>query len=199
MTAAGVRRVLKLHEMAREAFQAAMEILQIVELMERQNTGRINGNLSDSGAARAGISIRNSMITRLVILVAGAFAHTRRDDRHLRKAFEEVSDVNVRRHLNIDKSVLADAEARWQVLQADPRLTAIKHFRDKFTAHSADPAQGMPLPNFGDMFAFAKELTAVMERFAIGVGTTTEKLSDTDDWRVESAQKFWEPWEFLRK
>jgi hypothetical protein len=199
MMATEVRRVLKLHDMAREAFQAAMEILQIVELMERQNTGRINGNISDSGAARAGISIRNSMITRLVILVAGAFAHTRRDDRHLRKAFEEVSDVNVRRHLKIDKDVLSDAEARWQVLQTDPRITAIKHFRDKFTAHSADPVQGMPLPNFGDTFAFAKELTAVMERFAIGVGTTTEKLSDTEDWRVESAQKFWEPWEFLRK
>jgi len=46
---------------AREAFQTGMEILQIIELMERQNTGRINGNISDSGAARAGITIRNSM------------------------------------------------------------------------------------------------------------------------------------------
>ena len=54
---------------AKEALETGLEILQHIELMQRQNTGRINGNLSDSGAARAGMTIRSSMITRLVILV----------------------------------------------------------------------------------------------------------------------------------
>jgi hypothetical protein len=176
-----------------------MEILQIIELMERQNTGRINGNISDSGAARAGITIRNSMITRLVILVGGAFSPTRPGDRHLRKGFEEMADMTVRGQLSMDTQAFADAERAWQALQADPRLATIKHFRDKFTAHSADPIKGMQLPNYGETFDFAKEVAAVMEKFAIGVGVTTEKLSDTEDRRVESSQKFWEPWEFLRK
>jgi hypothetical protein len=66
-----------------------MEILQLIELMKGQNTGRINGNISESGAARAGITVRNSLTTRLVILVAGAFAPTRPDDKHLRKGFKD--------------------------------------------------------------------------------------------------------------
>ncbi len=40
----------------------------------------------------------------------------------------------------------------------------------------------------GEMFDFAKQVAAVMEKFAIGVGVTTEKLSDTDDWRITAAE-----------
>jgi AbiU2 len=193
------RKAHAVAQMAKEAFETGMEILQLVELMERQNTGRINGNISDSGAARAGITIRNSMITRLVILVARAFPPTRSGDKHLRKGFEELNDATVRGELAMDKTAFADAERMWQALQVDPRLTTIKHFRDKYTAHSANPTEGVAPPNFGDMFAFARAVSAVMEKFAIGVGVTTERLSDTEDWRVESSQKFWEPWEFYRK
>ena len=199
MGAVAYSKAVAIAEMAKEAFQTGMEILQLVELMERQNSGRINGNISDSGAARAGITIRNSMTTRLVILVAGAFSPTRPDDRHLRKGFEDLSDANLRSQLAMDQPAFADAERMWQALQADPRLTTIKHFRDKYTAHTANPKQGIAPPNFGEMFDFSRAVAAVMERFAIGVGVTTEKLSDTEDWRVESSQNFWEPWELLRR
>lgn len=184
---------------AREAHQTGMEILQIIELMERQNTGRINGNLTDSGAARAGTTIRNSLTTRLVILVAGAFAPTRSGDKHLRMGFEEMADPSVRSQLPMDKQVFAQAESLWKKLQSDPRLVTVKHFRDKYTAHSADPKPGVRPPQYGEMFGFAKEVAITMEQFAIGVGITDEKLSETADWRIESAQKFWEPWEFLRR
>ena len=185
--------------MATEAFETGMEILQLVELMERQNSGRINGNLSASGAARAAMAIRNSMIARLVILVAGAFSPTRPGDKHLRRGFEEMSHASVRSQLSMDAQAFADAQGRWQALQADPRLTAIKHFRDKYTAHSAAPKTGIAPPQYGEMFDFAREVATVMEKFAIGVGVTTELLSDTENWRIESSQKFWEPWEFLRR
>jgi hypothetical protein len=48
------------------------------------------------------------------------------------------------------------------------------------------------------MFAFSKEVAAVMEKFANGIGATTEKLADTADKRLDSIQRFWEPREFLR-
>ena len=184
---------------AKEAFQTGMEILQLVDLIERQNTGRINGNISDSGAARAGITIRNSMITRLVILAAGAFANTRTGDKHLRKGFEEIKDPGLRSQLAMNQQAFAEAEAMWQRLLTDPRFATIKHFRDKSTAHTADPAQGMRPPQYNEMFDFAKEVATTMEKFAIGVGVTTETLADTEDWRIDSSQRFWEPWEFLRK
>jgi hypothetical protein len=176
-----------------------MEIFELIEIMEKQNTGRINGNLSDSGAARAAIVVRNSLTTRLVILVAGAFAPTRPGDRHLRKGFEEMSDPKLRGQLRIDQPTLAEAEILWTKLQSDPRLATVKHFRDKSTAHSANPKPGTRPPQWGEMFDFAKEVAIAMEKFAIGVGVTTEKLSETDDWRIDSAQKFWKPWELLRR
>jgi hypothetical protein len=40
-------------------------------------------------------------------------------------------------------------------------------------------------PQFGEMFDFAKELAEVMESFVLGVGFTTEELSDTADWRLD--------------
>ena len=46
-------KVDSIKTIAEEAFETGMEILQLIELMERQNTGRINGNISNSGAARA--------------------------------------------------------------------------------------------------------------------------------------------------
>jgi hypothetical protein len=46
-------RTASIEAIAKDGFLTGMEILQLVELMERQNSGRINGNLSNSGAARA--------------------------------------------------------------------------------------------------------------------------------------------------
>jgi hypothetical protein len=86
----------------------------------------------------------------------------------------------------------------FELLESDPRLAIIKHFRDKKIAHSAESLQGVRSPRYGEMFNFAREVATVMEKFAIGVGVTTEKLSETTDWRMESSQKFWEPWELLR-
>jgi hypothetical protein len=192
-------KLSSIETIAKEAFETGMEILQLIELMERQNTGRINGNISDSGAARAGITVRNSMTTRLVILVAGAFANTRAGDKHLRKGFQEMKAASLRNQLPMNQTAFADAEAMFQRLQNDPRMATIKHFRDKSTAHSANPAPGMRPPQYGEMFNFAKEVAATMGKFAIGVGVTTETLADTEDWRIESSQKFWEPWEFLRR
>jgi hypothetical protein len=53
-----------MQDFSEEAWATALEILQIIELMERQNTGRINTNLTDSGVASAGSTIRNCMIAR---------------------------------------------------------------------------------------------------------------------------------------
>jgi hypothetical protein len=168
-----------IEEIGEEAFSTALEILQLVELIEKQNTGRINGNLSDSGAGRAAETVRNSMISRLVLLVAGAFAPTRPGDRHLRKGFEEVSKPSARNALNKpDPTTLNEADALWQTIQSDPRMATIKHFRDKFTAHSAHPLKGVPLPEFGETFEFARALAKVMEKFALGVGAAPENRTN---------------------
>jgi hypothetical protein len=191
-------KVAAISAIATEAHQTGMEILQLIDVMEKQNTGRINGNLTESGAARAAQVVRNSLTTRLVILVAGAFAPTRPGDRHLAKGFEEMVDPNLRSQLAMDTGAFAQAEASWTKLKSDPRWATIRHFRNKYTAHSADPDPGVRPPQYGEMFDFSKEVAEMMEQFAIGVGVTTEKLAETADSRIVSSQTFWEPWEFRK-
>jgi hypothetical protein len=87
---------ISVNEIARDGFLSALEILQLIEVMEIQNGGRTNANISDSGAGRAGIVVRNSLISRITLLVAGAFSPARRDDRHLRRAFELLRDPQIR-------------------------------------------------------------------------------------------------------
>jgi hypothetical protein len=195
MTAASVNLI------ARDGFLAALEILQLIEVMEKQNQGRINANLSDSDAARAGIVVRNSLVARIILLVAGAFSPARRDDKHLRRAFELLRDPTIRAAIEKDGSaqVLQEAIDLWNTLNTDPSLPMIKHFRDKFTAHSSKPDENIPIPNYNEFFSFAKKTAGLMERLAHGVGGTTETLDETSDWRLASAQAFWEPWELLRK
>lgn len=190
-----------IEEIASEGFLCALEILQLIELMDKQNTGRINGNLSDSGAARAGIVVRNALIARITLLVAGAYSPARPGDKHLRRAFDLLGDPRTCAAVEQQgsKAALDEAINLWQALNADGKRSTIKHFRDKFTAHSAEPQPGVPLPSYGDMFDFAKRTASLMEKFAHAAGVTTETLDDTADWRLDSAQAFWEPWEFVRR
>jgi hypothetical protein len=190
----------RVNEIARDGFLTALEILQLIEVMEKQNQGRINANLSDSGAARAGIVVRNSLVARVTLLVAGAFSPARRYDKHLRRAFELLNDPDVRAAIEKQGSAQALHEAIdfWKSLNDDPALPTIKHFRDKYTAHSAEADVNIPIPNYRDFFAFARKTAALMEKLAHGVGGTAETLEDTADWRVSSAQAFWEPWESQR-
>lgn len=190
-------------EIAEKAFIEGLEILQIIELMQKQNTGRINGNLTDGGAARAGVVIRNSLISRLTLLTAGAMSPVNRaDDRHVRKAVELLQDPTVRRDVQSmggQPNRIAQFERLWAELDADPRRTVVKHFRDKWTAHSAVPNPQIRPPTYDEMFAFSKAIAGAIESFAHAVGVTRESHQDTMDEMISASQEFWRPWEFMHR
>jgi hypothetical protein len=119
----------------------------------------------------------------------------------LRRAFELLRDPAIRAAIEKDGSaqVLQEAIDLWNTLNTDPSLPIIKHFRDKFTAHSSKPDENISIPNYNEFFSFAKKTAGLMEKLAHGVGGTTETLDETADWRLASAQAFWEPWELFRK
>jgi hypothetical protein len=184
-------------EIAHEAFQNAHEILQLIEVMQLQNRGRINVHLSEAGAARAGIVVRNSLIARITLLVSGCYAPTRDGDKHLRRAFEIMRDPAIRAEIEKDgsKRVLDEAEQLWNAINQDPQLKTVKHFRDKYTAHSAEPKANVPIPNYDEFFDFARATAHVMEKLAHAAGGTTDTLDDLMDTMIASAQEFWKPWE----
>jgi len=195
MSAARVR------EIAIENFSNALEILQLIEVMQQQNRNRINGNLSEAGAARAAMVVRNALIARITLLVAGAFSPTREGDKHLRKAFEllERPDVRAEVEKSGSKDALRDAIKLWQDINQHDQVPIVKHFRDKYTAHSAKPKQDIPIPTYNEFFELARATTAVMEKLAHATGGTSETLEELLDEMAVSAQAFWEPWEFSRK
>src|SRR5690554_4962897 len=88
--------VAQIADIAEMAFRDALEILQIIQLMQSQNSGNVNDNLSAAELAWAGIAIRNSLVSRLVILSARCYSPTRDGDLHLRQAIDLLSDAGVK-------------------------------------------------------------------------------------------------------
>ena len=186
------------NEVAHLGFLDALEIIALIEVMERQNQGRVAGKLSDEGAAAAGIVIRNALITRIAILVARPFAPLRKGDLHLRRAFDELLKISaIRDHIRSigAESDLLEAERLWSDAQADPEREKIKHFRDKYTAHLGEPTPGIANPEYNNFFAFARKTTRVMEKLAHASRGTKETLDEHYDDFIKSAQIFWKPWD----
>lgn len=185
-----------------QGFLAAMEILQIIETMERLNFGDIINNINRAEAARAGTVVMNGLLSRLVLLVAGAFAPVRHPgDRHLRQAVislrsktDRSSPTNLRLSTKFSAALL-----HWDRLELDPRQLVIKHFRDKSTAHIATPNPGISKPKYDELFGFARELASLFEMFAEAAGTLPEPLSETQEYRIDSSEAFWRPWERARE
>ena len=189
-----------LNEIARQGFLDALEIMLLIEVIERQNHGRIAGRLSDRGAGAAGIVVRNSLITRITVLVARCYAriHEGNGDMNLRRAFDEfLKQDQIRCDLKTAGTLgdIETAERLWSEALVDPNLKQIEHFRHKHTAHLAEPTPGMKNPDYGDFFAFARRTARIMEALAHGVGGTRETLDDHADDFVMSSQEFWRPWD----
>jgi len=189
-----------LHLIARQGLTDALEIWCVIENIERQNHGRIGATLSERGAGSAGIVIRNSLISRVTIIVARGLAPIYRGKRdlHLRRAFDELLlDPTTRLEVEArgSKLDLRDAERLWKALNDDPRRESIEHFRHKFTAHLALPNPGIGRVNYGDFFDFARKTARVMEKLAHATGVTRERLDDHFEDFMKSAQTFWAPWD----
>jgi AbiU2 len=184
-----------IREIASRAYGGdALEILLLIETMEVQNTDPVNKNLSDAGAAPAALIVRNSLLTRLLILVSREYGNARRGDLSLQRAFDLLEDQKTRaefsgRGLEI---TLADAETFWQQCNGDHRLRTVKHLRDKYTAHIGAP-ENIPLPRYQDVFAFAQRTVTAMEMLARAIGLAGVPVRDQIDARP-AAQAFWRPW-----
>ena len=193
-----------LHAIAQQGFTDALEICCLIQVMERQNQGRVVTNISDRGAGSVGIVIRNGLITRLTLLVARCYApiHRGKGDRHIRRAFDEVlKDAGVRARIEKQGTMvdLLEAETMWSALCHDPQREQIKHFRDKSTAHLAQPDPETSRPSYAAFFDFARRTARLMERLAHASGGTRERLNEHFNDFAVAAEIFWAPWDQPRK
>lgn len=188
---------LDVFEIAEKAFDDAIELLHLIEVMQRQNSSGINEKLTAANAGGAGKVVRNSVLSRIVLFVAGAYAPTRRGDLHIRRAFELLEQSAVRAELGLRGSpqLLDDAMKLWAQYVNDPRLGPIKHFRDKFTAHAGKPNAAIPIPPYSEVFGFARDTMVIMDTLARGTGAAPEPLANWQPQAVNAAKQFWHPWE----
>lgn len=185
-------------EIAKDAFGDALEILQIIELMKRQNTSGINKALSAKGAAGPATAIRNSFIARITTLVARCYSKvTREDDRHLRRAFECLEDPLVRSAIETrsSKQAVAEVEQLWKKLDASDAIERVNQFRHKLTAHWAKPNPDIAIPTYAEFFEFADATTRVIEKLAHAVGGKGDTFDQFRKKHAASAETFWKPWE----
>ena len=180
-----------------DGFTDGIKIRQIIELIEVQNTGGINEAISKTEANTAALMVRNSLITRLVLLVSRIYARSREHDMHVGRAFELLEDSAVKAEIETrgPQGSLDEALATWRKLKADHRLPKVKQFRDKYTAHLGKPNPQIPVPEFQELFcmgehrpsvlarplrtarSFARETTVLLDRLARATGTRTEGLA----------------------
>ena len=101
--------------MSDKAFVDGIELLHLIEVLQRQNTGGVNDKLNAAGAGGAATYVRNAIISRIVLIVAGAYAPARRGDLHLRRAFDLLVRPAVRHELGRRGSdqILHEATNLW--------------------------------------------------------------------------------------
>ena len=189
------RDIHEVYEISDKAFVDAIELLHLIEVMQGQNKDPINAKLSAAGAAGAAVAVRNSVLSRIVLFVAGAYAPSRTGDLHLQRAFDLLEQPAVRQELGLRGSslLLDDAVALWAKCKGDQRLAPIMHFRNKFTAHSSKP-NDIPLPLYDDVFGLARDTMMVMDTLARGTGARTEPLGNWQAQAAHTAKQYWSVW-----
>jgi AbiU2 len=195
MTPDEQRDTHEVYEISDKVFVDAIELLHLIEVMQGQNRDPVNAKLSASGAAGAAMVVRNAVLSRIVLFVAGTYAPSRPGDLHLQRAFNLLEQPAVRQELGLRGSpqLLGDAVQLWAKSKSDPRLVPITHFRNKFTAHSSKP-KDIPLPLYDDVFGLARDTMMVMDTLARGTGARTEPLGNWQAQAAHTAKQFWSVW-----
>lgn len=195
MSASPAHHAEEVRKIADLALGDAVEIISLIELIQRQNAEGINNELNKAGAGRAAMVLRNAMIARLVTLVARAYAPTRKGDLHVRAAIDLFKDNTTRQIFTSvagGKDKVAEFEKRWARCHGDHRKPAINEFRDKFTAHLGEPTNSDPA-TYKDLFDFGALTADLMESLALVTGAAVSPIKSDPD-VTACAEKFWQPW-----
>lgn len=177
------------------ALSDAVEITILIDLIKKQNADGINAALNKAGAGRAGAVLHNSMIARLVTIVARAYAPRKEGDSHVRVA-KDLLKHNVTRQIFTTaaggKGRIDDFEARWSKCCGDHRREKVKVFRDKYTAHLGEPTE-IDEPTYKELFGFAAATAELMESLAFATRAAVQPIASDPD-VAASPGNFWKAW-----
>jgi hypothetical protein len=180
-------------EIAAAAFKDAIDILAIIEVLSAQNHEARWQQVNQAGAGRAADIIKRALLSRLVILVARAYAPTKLGDLHAQMAFVLLKDGSIAAQMP-HATDLAEAQRLWSRCRGDHRLNAFLHFRDKQLAHVGTARSDIGLPTMDDELGLARDTTRALEKLAHGTGVVGLSLDTQMPAYRESAERFFAHW-----
>jgi hypothetical protein len=170
------------------------EMVVLMTLLENGNKNGSSKNLSDAGAAQAGIVVRNSLFTRLITMITREFSKSRDGDMHLGRAIELLEGDTLAIFQGIGSpNDLSAAIEDWKKLRGDQRLNSLIHFRDKKTAHLGSSNADIPPAINKELFALGEATVDLIDRLAKGTRMAEIKIRDNVDAKT-TVDAYWKPW-----
>jgi hypothetical protein len=178
-------------DIAAYAFADAIDIMQLIVILEASNDPAVVSAINETGVGRVAECISRALWSRLVGVVARAYAPSRDGDLHVQRAFDLLKDQDVRAELEKigDPVALTDAIERWGRCCDNHRRKSIEDFRDKQIAHWGTLKTPPPIVN--DIFAVSRMTATAMTRLANGAGVVTLGLDSQLMGYRGAADRFW--------
>ena len=153
-----------LREAAKLGYSDAITVLATIEVIERSNRPALLKAINDAEAGPAAVMLRDAAFLRVQLLVVRAFDPVRNgDDMHLRAVIEFLREPG---RIDEEPSPGCRADLRrtielFDAAAADPRLSVLKHMRNKEIAHWARFGDDKLRPRINELFEFAKDTHAL--------------------------------------
>jgi hypothetical protein len=178
-------------DIASYAFTDAIDIMQVIETLEASNDPAVVGAINAARVGNVAECISRALWSRLVGVVARAYAPSKPGDLHAQRAFDLLKDQDIRTGLEKigDPAALSAAVTQWGRCRDDHRRGSIKEFRDKQIAHWG--TLKAPPPIINDIFAVSRMTATAMTLLANGSGVVALSLdSQVMNYRG-AADRFW--------
>jgi hypothetical protein len=101
--------------------------------------------------------------------------------------FEEVANIG-------NAQGLQNAQNLWRAALSDWRRDLLKHYRDRFVAHRAEPSPDKPIPELDHLIAISGRVVFMLAQLATGAGYPIDQKELDPYGHYLNAQAFWRPW-----
>jgi hypothetical protein len=151
----------------------------------------------DAQVARAALQVDRSLVERVLIISESALGVVKfPNDRHAHLAMSLLNDAAVFEEVARSGNAqgLRNAQNIWMAALSDWRRDLLKHYRDKFVAHRAEPNPDNPIPELDHLIAISGRVVFMLAQLATGAGYPIDQKELDSYSHYLNAQAFWRPW-----
>jgi hypothetical protein len=89
---------------------------------------------------------------------------------------------------------LKNAQMAWNAARSDWRRVLLKHYRDRFVAHRAEPDPDKRIPELDHLITISGRVVFMLAQLATGAGCPIDQKELDSYGHYLNAQAFWRPW-----